>query len=253
MLTFDPTTTSGAALADLFRTWCKLRGDDPEGEVAGCDMMNALQATFKDLGLDVGGPVTQLEVPAGHRVFTVIGLDCDHSDTLYVAHVMPGEYAHAGVELETSEEHFGRWADTFTASSADAAAEMARRQVEGGDPGGNADRILIPTEPEDDETIPHGYPSELVGALRDALTDWFEGHTEYARPRAVSFHVTFDYEDGPAWSEYDPTLHYDGAPVREEQSAISFHRTLVAEALVELDEWWRPDGGDRLRIALPTN
>ncbi|WP_209446238.1 hypothetical protein [Streptomyces sp. MZ04] len=146
MLTFDPTTTSGVALAGLFRTWCRLRGDDTEGEVSRGDMMSALGATFQNLGLVVGGPATQLDVPADHQVFTVIGLSCDHSDTLYVAHVIPGEYADAGAELATSEDHFGQWAATFTAPSADAAADMARRQVEDGALDGHT---VVPTEPEE--------------------------------------------------------------------------------------------------------
>ncbi|MEU4266210.1 hypothetical protein ACYCCF_30150 [Streptomyces argenteolus] len=64
MLTFDPTTTSGSALASLFRVWCSLRGTDPEGEVDGADMTQAVAEHFEALGLDVGGPADQVDAPA---------------------------------------------------------------------------------------------------------------------------------------------------------------------------------------------
>lgn len=133
MLTFDPTTTSGGVLADLFRRYCELRGPNPEGEVSGGDMLQALTAAFEDIGLDVHGDGTQLDVPTGHSAFTVIGLCCDHSDELYVAGVQAGEHAAAVVELQTDEEHFSRYTYTFVAESADAAADHARHQVENDD------------------------------------------------------------------------------------------------------------------------
>ncbi|MGY4967085.1 hypothetical protein ACWDEE_40260, partial [Streptomyces sp. 900105245] len=64
MLAFDPSTTSGQALADLFRTWCELRGPDPDGEVSGGDLTEAVSAMFSGLGLDVGGPESQVDMPA---------------------------------------------------------------------------------------------------------------------------------------------------------------------------------------------
>lgn len=130
MLTFDPTTTSGAALANLFRRYCELRGPNPEGEVSGGDMLQALTVAFEDIGLDVHGDGTQLDVPAGHSAFTVIGLCCDHSDELYVAGVQAGEHAAAVVELQADEDHFSRYAYTLVAESADAAADLARQQIE---------------------------------------------------------------------------------------------------------------------------
>lgn len=60
---FDPSTTSGNALASLFRVWCPLRGDDPDGEVDGCDMTQAIAEHFEALGLDVGGPAAQVDGP----------------------------------------------------------------------------------------------------------------------------------------------------------------------------------------------
>ncbi|MFE7759635.1 hypothetical protein [Streptomyces sp. NPDC057429] len=65
MLTFDPTTTSGTALASLFRVWCSLRGTDPQGEVNGGDLTQAVAEHFEALGLDVGGPASQVDAPAG--------------------------------------------------------------------------------------------------------------------------------------------------------------------------------------------
>ncbi|MGW7196168.1 hypothetical protein [Streptomyces chryseus] len=143
MLTFDPTTTSGNALASLFRTWCELRGADPDGDVNGGDMVDELSTQFEALGLDVGGPVSQVAMPSGHQVFTVFGLVCDHGGGLMVADVIPGEHAEAVVELETSEDHYGRWAGTFTAATADAAADLARQQVDGGEMDGLTDRTVV--------------------------------------------------------------------------------------------------------------
>ncbi|WP_435060500.1 hypothetical protein [Streptomyces sp. bgisy060] len=130
MLAFDPSTTSGEALANLFRTWCRLRGPDPEGAVSGAGLAEAVEGMFNALGLDLGGPEAQVDKPADHSVFTVFGLSCDHSDELYVAGVLPGEHAASVAELGSSEDHFGRYAHTFTAESADAAADHARARVE---------------------------------------------------------------------------------------------------------------------------
>ncbi|MGQ4404388.1 hypothetical protein ACN6K4_006012 [Streptomyces hayashii] len=143
MPSFDPNTTSGEALANLFYTWCELRGPDPEAEVDGGDLAEAVAGMFTSLGLDVAGPDSQVDMPADHNVFTVFGLSCDHSDELYVAGVIPGEHATAVVELDRDEDHFGRYARTFTAESADAAADRARGRVEDGDPAGVTDRISL--------------------------------------------------------------------------------------------------------------
>ena len=134
MLAFDPTTNSGHAFAVLFRRWCELRGDDPEGEVDGADMLEALAQQFDALGLDIGGPASQLDVPADHRVFTVFGLTFDRAGGggLLVSAVVPGEHAEKVAVLANDEQGYGRWAQTFTAPSADAAAGFAREPVEGG-------------------------------------------------------------------------------------------------------------------------
>ncbi|MBT1188676.1 hypothetical protein HET69_33020 [Streptomyces sp. CJ_13] len=143
MPSFDPTTTSGEALANLFYTWCELRGSDTEEEVDGGDLVEAVKDMFTALGLDIAGPDSQVDMPVDHNVFTVIGLSCDHSDELYVAGVLPGEHATAVVELGRDEDHFGRYAHTFTAESADEAADRARGLVEDGDPTGVTDRISL--------------------------------------------------------------------------------------------------------------
>ncbi|MFE1289701.1 hypothetical protein [Streptomyces sp. NPDC058751] len=255
MRTFDPTiSTSGRALADLFRTWCHLRGDDTDGEVDGGDLVKAVGEMFEGLGLNTGGPASQVDVTAGQHVFTVLGLSCDHSDELYVAGVLPGEHADAVIELKTDEDHFGRWAATFTTATADEAADMARRQVEDGDADGHGPR----THPDDVTPGRYVYPKNLLDDLRDALTEWFDDNPEHTRPSAVSFHITHDYDDGPAWSTYGPTFHYDGDPEREERRDVpvdrlphvDFDHTAIADALIEIRDFEQPQDGDTLRIAL---
>ncbi|MEU5958288.1 hypothetical protein [Streptomyces sp. NPDC047525] len=98
---------------------------------------------FTGLGLDVADPDSQVDMPADHNVFTVFGLSCDHSDELYVASVIPGEHATAVVELNRSEDHFGRYAHAVSAESADAAVGRARSLGEEGDPAGATDRVSL--------------------------------------------------------------------------------------------------------------
>lgn len=61
MITTD--TASDRALADLFRRWCALRGDDPDGDVNGGDLVEAVTEMFASLGLDVQGPSSQVDSP----------------------------------------------------------------------------------------------------------------------------------------------------------------------------------------------
>jgi hypothetical protein len=242
--TFDPTTTSGAAVAGLFRTWCRLRGDDPEGEVDGGDFVTAASEMFTELGLNVGGPASQVDPAADQHVYTVFGLRWDHADSLLVAGVLPGEHAEAVVILDDAEEGFGRWAETFTADSAQAAADAARRQVED-----------YTDEPFAE--ITGAYPEPLLDALRGALNDWFEDHPEHPRPALVEFDVTYTHPEGAAWSDWGPTFHYASDPEREERkdipveqvmTGVDFTGTRVADALVELDEEERPTNGETLRV-----
>lgn len=132
MLRFDPTTTSGSAVATLFRTWCSMRNADSTSGLEGSPLTETLKEAFVDLGLDLVGPASQVDAPGG-RVFTVLGLRYDRADALLVAGVLPGEHAGSVIDLSTDETNFIRWSDTFTAASADKAASAARVQVAQGD------------------------------------------------------------------------------------------------------------------------
>jgi hypothetical protein len=242
MRNFDPSTTSGDAIAGLFHTWCRLRGDDPEGEVDGGDFVTAASEMFADLGLDISGPASQVDPVVGQHVYTVFGLRWDHADSLLVAGVIPGEHAEAVVILDDVEQGFGRWVETFTADTAQAAADAARRQIDGG----------YTEEPFAE--ITGNYPEPLLNALRDALDDWFDDHLDHPRPALVEFDVTHTYPEGGAWSEWGPTFHYASDPEREDipveqvMAGVDFTGTRVADALVDLDEEERPTNGETLRV-----
>ncbi|GGR81748.1 hypothetical protein GCM10010269_21200 [Streptomyces humidus] len=132
MLHFDPATTSGSAVASLFRVWCSLRETGPGHRPEAAELASAVEEMFAGLGLDPDGPPAQVEPPGTGEVFTVFGLRYDRADALLVAGVIPGEHAAAAVELDGDETDFTRWIDTFRAESGDAAATAARAQVEGG-------------------------------------------------------------------------------------------------------------------------
>lgn len=133
MLRFDPATTSGSAVASLFRTWCSLRDAGPGRWPEAAELADAVQEMFVGLVLDSAGPPAQDELPGTGEVFTVFGLRYDRADALLVAGVIPGEHAAAAVELDGDELGFSRWTDTVRAESGDAATRAARAQVEGGD------------------------------------------------------------------------------------------------------------------------
>ncbi|MEU7072870.1 hypothetical protein AB0B30_27445 [Streptomyces narbonensis] len=133
MLHFDPATTSGSAVASLFRVWCSLRDADPGRRPAAAELAGAVEEMFADLGLDLDGPPAQVQPPGSGEAFTVFGLKYDHADALLIAGVVPGEHAPSAVELDGDEFRFSRWVDTFHAESGDAAARAARAQVERGD------------------------------------------------------------------------------------------------------------------------
>ncbi|MFD6335341.1 hypothetical protein ACFWGI_37970 [Streptomyces niveus] len=253
MPTFDPTTTSGVAVADLFRTWCALRGDMPGAQVDGIELAKAVGEMFQALGLDPVGPASQVDRTAAQHVCTVFGSRCDHTHDLHVAAVAPGEHADAVINLSPKDDPFGRRTSIFTTASA-GAADTARRQVENGDTEAFSDRMTASPE------VTCGYPANLLETLRESLIDWFQDHPEHARPSRVEFDVTSTYPEGAAWSEWGPTFHYPSAPEREERkdipvervmTGVDFTGTSVADALVELDEWQRPTYGDTLRVATP--
>ncbi|MFI6112747.1 hypothetical protein [Kitasatospora sp. NPDC051164] len=82
-------------------------------------------------------------------------------------------------------------------------------------------------------------PEELRVDLRDALIEFFADHPEHPLPSAVTFIVTNDYDDGPAWNTYGATLHY-GPHVTVE--APDFDRTFVADTLIEIADDEQPYG-----------
>lgn len=82
-------------------------------------------------------------------------------------------------------------------------------------------------------------PAELRTDLRDALIEFFEDSPDHPAPSAVTFIVTNDYDDGPAWNTYGATLHY-GPDVTVE--APDFDRTFVADALIEIADDKQPYG-----------
>ncbi|MQS17267.1 hypothetical protein F7Q99_35090 [Streptomyces kaniharaensis] len=82
-------------------------------------------------------------------------------------------------------------------------------------------------------------PAELRTDLRDALIEFFADSPEHPVPSAVTFIVTNDYDDGPAWNTYGATLHY-GPHVTVE--APDFDRTFVADALIEIADDEQPYG-----------
>jgi hypothetical protein len=158
---FDTTTTTGDFVATL--------------EVNGGCMVEAIAGQFEALGLDIGGPVSQLDAPI------------PPADTDSV--VTPGRFA---------------------------------------------------------------IPESLMHDLGSALVEWWDEHAPSAgRPEAVSFRITYDYDDGPAWSTSDAVLHYPGA-ADDGPAPIDFERTWVAEVLAEISDFEAPQFGEVLRITLPT-
>jgi hypothetical protein len=82
-------------------------------------------------------------------------------------------------------------------------------------------------------------PEELRVDLRDALIEFFADRPEHPLPSAVTFIVTNDYDDGPAWNTYGATLHYAPHVAVE---APDFDRTFVADALIEIGDDEQPYG-----------
>ncbi|MEU7229002.1 hypothetical protein AB0B05_34985, partial [Streptomyces chrestomyceticus] len=101
-----------------------------------------------------------------------------------------------------------------------------------------------------DKTPPRYEYGKLLEDLRSALVDWFNDRSQVRRPAAVSFRVTTGYDDCPAWATWGASVHFPNSP-----DAIDyphdFERTLVADALVEISEFDRPQTGDTLRVVVP--
>ncbi len=86
MLRLDPATTSGSAVAFLFRTWCFLRDAGPGRRPEAAELADAVE------DMAVG-----------------LGLDPDRTDALLMVGLIPGEHADAAVELDGDELDFSRW------------------------------------------------------------------------------------------------------------------------------------------------
>lgn len=101
-----------------------------------------------------------------------------------------------------------------------------------------------------DVTPPRYEYGSLLEDLRTALAEWFDDRPKVRRPAAISFRVTTEYDDGPAWATWDTTAYFTdstaGTPYGED-----FERSFVSEALVELGDFERPQTGDILRVVIP--
>ncbi|MEU0857478.1 hypothetical protein ABZ352_18845 [Streptomyces griseofuscus] len=102
----------------------------------------------------------------------------------------------------------------------------------------------------EDETPPRYEYGELLDDLRAALKDWFDDRPRIRRPAAVSFRVTTEYDDGSAWATDGATVFFSSSPQGLDYSH-DFERSAVADALVEISEFDRPQTGDTLRIVVP--
>ncbi|GHF38748.1 hypothetical protein GCM10010218_19970 [Streptomyces mashuensis] len=61
MISFDPTTHEGRVLADLFRS-CK-SVEEGDGGWNGADVVDFVCDAFQRLGIDLDGPVEQVDAP----------------------------------------------------------------------------------------------------------------------------------------------------------------------------------------------
>ena len=88
MLRLDPATTSGSAVAFLFRTWCFLRGAGPGRRPEAAELAYAVEDMAVGHGLDPAGPPAQVELAGTGEVFTVFGLRYDRADVLLMVGVI---------------------------------------------------------------------------------------------------------------------------------------------------------------------
>lgn len=101
-----------------------------------------------------------------------------------------------------------------------------------------------------DATPPGSEYGKHLEDLRYALTDWFDDRAQVRRPAAVTFRVTTEYDDGPAWATWDATVHFTNSPDGMDYPH-DFEHTSVADALVEISELDPPQTGDTLRVVVP--
>lgn len=100
-----------------------------------------------------------------------------------------------------------------------------------------------------DATPPRSVYGTRLEDLRAALAEWFDYRPKVRRPAAISFRVTTEYDDGPAWATWDTTMYFtdseEGVKCPED-----FKRSLVSEALIELGDFDRPQTDDTLRVVI---
>ncbi|MET9528185.1 hypothetical protein [Streptomyces coeruleorubidus] len=101
-----------------------------------------------------------------------------------------------------------------------------------------------------DVTPPRYEYGTLLEDLRSALADWFDDRPKIGRPAAISFRVTTEYDDGPAWATWSATAYFTDSPDGK-VFKDDFERSFVADALVELGDFDRPQTGDTLRVVVP--
>jgi hypothetical protein len=101
-----------------------------------------------------------------------------------------------------------------------------------------------------DQTPPrYGY-GELLTNLREGLKEWFDARPRIRRPAAVTFRITTGYDDGVAWATNGATVHFTDSPTGLAYPE-DFTHSAVADALVEVSEFDRPQTCDTLRVSIP--
>ncbi|MET8680963.1 hypothetical protein ABZW18_26130 [Streptomyces sp. NPDC004647] len=90
-------------------------------------------------------------------------------------------------------------------------------------------------------------PTHAHAALRRALRSWFEDRHQPV-PETVTFHVTYDHDDGPAYEPDHATLNHTA----HTQTTDQFASTLVADALTEFNALAPPTDRVPLTIRLHT-
>ncbi|MFJ8301303.1 hypothetical protein ACIQ9R_36130 [Streptomyces sp. NPDC094447] len=101
-----------------------------------------------------------------------------------------------------------------------------------------------------DVTPPRYEYGQLLEDVRARLAEWFDDEPKERRPAAIGFRVTTEYDDGPAWATWDTTAYFTDAQIGTPY-AKDFERSGVADALIELGDFERPQTGDTLIVVVP--
>jgi hypothetical protein len=109
MLRLDLATTSGSAVAFLFRTWCFLRDAGPGRRPEAAELAYAVEDMAVGLGLDPAGPPCASRAGWHGRGVHRLRAAVDRADALLMAGLIPDEHAAAAVELDGDELDFSRW------------------------------------------------------------------------------------------------------------------------------------------------